>query len=151
MKNNKINWRWEEGIVDEQKEHIELRYGNARETSYDSWIPIAQISKPKRHTFIVEWLVGQDSPSDQIMIADARRQLDFFLVEHDIDIIPDHWEYAIYHCGTSGNMYASVHWSYFRNGNQGERHSSKVIDLSTEKSAKLSGDSRKPGKYIKNG
>ncbi len=143
--------RWKEGVVDELNEHIELRYGDVNKTSYDSWIPIARISKRKRHTFIVEWLIGQESPSDQIMIADARRQLDFFLVEHDIEIIPDHWEYAIYHCSTSGNMYASVHRSYFPTGNQGEMHSSKVIDLSTEESAKRFGDSREPGKYIKNG
>ena len=149
--NAQTNWRWEEGVVDELKEHIVLRYGNAQETSYDSWIPIARISKPRRYTFIVEWLVGQDSPSDQIMIADSRRQLDFFLVEHDIEIIPDHWDYAIYHCGTTGNMYGSVHWSYYPTGSQGVERSSKVIKLSDDESKRIFGPSKKSGKYIKGG
>ena len=145
----KTPWQWEEGIVDEQKEHIELSYGNAEETSADCWIPIARISKPKRHTFNVEWLVGQDSPSDQIMLADARRELDFYLVEHDIEFMPDHWGYAIYHCGTASNIYSSVHWSFLPTGNQGERQASRVIQLSAEESAKIFGDPKEAGKYIK--
>jgi hypothetical protein len=142
-------WQWKEGVVDKLKEHIELRYGNAVETSNDGWIPIARISKPKRYTIIVEWLVGQDSPSEQTKIEEAQHQLDFFLVEHDIDLFPDHWEYAIYHCSTNGNMYGGVHWSYFPNGSQGVSHTSKVIEISAVEETKLFGDSRKQGKYIK--
>jgi hypothetical protein len=144
-------WRWEEGLVDEQKEHIELHYGRVEESPAENWVPIARIAKNKPRLFVVEWLVKPDSPSDKSMIAAARRELDFFLVEHDIKVMSDHWEYAIYHCGTSGNMYSSVHWSYFPTGNQGERHVSRVITLSAEESKRIFGDSGKPGKYIKSG
>lgn len=44
MANALINWHWEAGEVDELKEHIELRYGNAGETPYEDWIPITRIA-----------------------------------------------------------------------------------------------------------
>jgi hypothetical protein len=108
MRNPQLDWRWEEGVVDEQKEHIELRYGNAEETAYDNWETIARIAKPKHHVFSVEWLVRQDSPEHKEILEDARRDLDFLLVELDK---PDPWAYALYHCGTLSNIYSRVHWS----------------------------------------
>ena len=33
---------------------------------------------------------------------------------------PNPWEYAIYHCNTSANVYSKVHWSYFPNGKRGK-------------------------------
>jgi hypothetical protein len=64
--------------------------------------------------FAVEWLVKQDSLAHQAMLADARRELDFYLVEkHE----PDPWAYACYHCNTGANMYSRVHWLYFSTGN----------------------------------
>ncbi|MFH0818047.1 MAG: hypothetical protein V1909_05450, partial [Candidatus Micrarchaeota archaeon] len=80
------------------------------------------------------------------MLADARYELDFYLVEKDE---PDPWAYALYHCNTGANMFSRVHWSYFPTGSQGKRHASKVIQLSAEESAQLFGDSGEPGKYIK--
>jgi hypothetical protein len=55
MGNAQPNWQWEEGVVDERKENIELCYGIAGETRYENWKPIARIAKPKRHVFAVEW------------------------------------------------------------------------------------------------
>ena len=81
MRNTQPGWRWEEGVVYERKEHIELRYGNAGETPYENWIPIARIAKPKNNMFAVEWLVRQDSPVHQVMLNDASHELDFYLVE----------------------------------------------------------------------
>jgi hypothetical protein len=113
MRNAQPNWRWEEGAVDERKEHIELCYGKEGETPYENWKPIARIAKPKRHVFAMEWLVTQDSPGHQAMLADARHELDFFLVEKNE---PDPWAYAIYYCNTASNIYSPVHWSYFSTG-----------------------------------
>ncbi|HKJ38461.1 MAG TPA: hypothetical protein VJ972_06780 [Anaerolineales bacterium] len=145
MENTQPEWRWEEGAVDEQKEHIEIRYGNADKTSPKDWIHIARIAKPKDHIFKVEWLVKQDAPEHQTMLADTRRSLNFYLVEKNE---PDPWKYALYHCNTSANMYGQDHWAYFPTGSQGKQYTSRVIQLSAEESARLFGDSRESGKYI---
>ena len=113
MRNIQTDWRWEEGEVDEREEHIELYYGKEGETPYENGKPIARIAKPNQHVFTVEWLVTQDSPGHQTMLADARHELDFFLVELNK---PNPWAYAIYHCSTASNIYSPVHWSYFPTG-----------------------------------
>ncbi len=148
MENTRPDWRWEEGGVDEQEEHIELRYGNANQTSYEDWTPIARLAPPKDHVFIVEWLVQQESTEHADMLADARRSLDINLVE---ERVLEPWDYALYQCNTSSNMYSMIHWSYFPNGHEGKRHASKVIQLSAEEAVKLLGDAGKPGKYIEQG
>ena len=131
MKNTQPEWQWEEGEVDERKEHIELRYGKAGETPYENWMPIARIAKLTNNIFAVEWLLKQDSSEHQIILNDARHELDFYLVEKGE---PDPWAYALYHCGTGANMYSRVHWSYFQTGNQEKRYASKILKLSTEDS-----------------
>jgi len=146
MRNTQPEWRWEEGVADEQKEHLELRYGNADSTPYENWVLIGRIAKPKHHVFVVEWLINQDSPETKTILADARKELDFYLVEKN-EPVP--WDYAIYHCGTGANMYSRIHWSYFPTGRQGKRHASEVKQLSAEESSRLFGDLREPGKYIK--
>jgi hypothetical protein len=140
--NAQSDWRWEEGVVDDQKVHIELRYGNAKEEPYENWEHIARIAKPIHHVFAVEWLVTPDSPEQQVKLAKARREIDFFLVELNYT---NPWEYACYHCNTASNMYSSVHWSYFPTGSQGERRASKVIHLSAEERKRLFGDSGESG------
>lgn len=148
MKDTQPEWRWEQGDVDEKGEHIELRYGDAHKTSHENWTPIARLARPKDHVFKLEWLVQPESPEYEAMLADARRSLNFYLVEKNE---PDPWAYALYHCNTGANMYSPVHWSYFPTGRQGERHASRVIKLSAEESARLFGDTGKPGRYIKSG
>jgi len=113
MGNTQLDWRWEEGVVNEKKEHIELSYGKVGKTPYENWKPVARIAKPKHNIFAVEWLVRQDSSEHQVMLNDAHHELDFYLVEKGE---PDPWAYAIYHCGTGENMYSKVHWSYFPTG-----------------------------------
>jgi hypothetical protein len=141
-------WRWEAGEVDKQEEHIELRYGDAHKTSHEDWTPIARLAKPKDQVFKVEWLVNQESAEHKAMLVDARRDLDFYLVEKE-EANP--WAYARYHCNTGANMYSPVHWSYFPTGSQGQRLASRVIKLSAEQSAQLFGDAGEPGTYIKSG
>jgi hypothetical protein len=121
------NWSWREGVIDVQTEHIELRYGDAGEIDYEQWVPITLIGKPTNRVFPVRWLMSPDNPSNEQMINAARKDLDFYLAEKG-EANP--WAYAKYHCNTAANMYSKVHWSYFPDGNRGERHSSSVVRLS---------------------
>ena len=121
-------WDWREGMVDVRGEHIELRYGDAAKSAYKQWLPIALIGKPADQVFPVLWLMSPDNPSHEEMIASARKELDFYLVENRE---PDPWAYAKYHCNTAANMYSDVHWSYFPDGNRGQRHSSMVMNMET--------------------
>ncbi len=129
--NGLTNWSWREGIVDVQGEHIELRYGDAAKGAYEQWLPISLIGKPTNHVFPVLWVMSPDDPSRERMIGAARKELDFYLVEHlkEFPHTGHPWEYAIYHCNTGANMYSSVRWSYFPKGNRGRRISSRVIRL----------------------
>jgi hypothetical protein len=139
MKKSRTTWRWEGGLVDERKEHIELRYGNAAEMPYEQWEPIARIAKPQNHTFTIEWLVTNDTPEHKAILEDARQELDFYLVDKKE---PNPWAYAIYHCNTGANMYSSVHWSYFATGTQGKRFASEVKKLRPKGSKKINRVSR---------
>ena len=135
-------WCWREGPVDRGQEHIELRYGDASKTGYEGWIPVALVGRPTRRVFPVQWITNVASQA----VAEVRRELDFYLVEHPASYpgTGHPWEYAVYHCGTAAKMYSSVHWSKFGSGQYGERHSSMVIQLSAAESAKLFGGGDKP-------
>ena len=124
----KTNWGWREADVDVQEEHIELRYGDAETSAYEQWLPVALIGRPTNHVFPVRWLLPRSSNPE--IISEVQRDLDFYLVEHPKDFAgTGHpWWYAQYHCNTAANMYSSVHWSYFPNGNRGQRRSSMVIN-----------------------
>jgi hypothetical protein len=111
------NWSWRAGAVDVEGEHIELRYGDAAKGDYKEWLPVALIGKPANHVFPVLWLISPDNPSREEMINAARKEFDFYLVEKGE---PNPWEYAIYHCNTSANIYSKMHWSYFPNGKRGK-------------------------------
>jgi len=126
------NWSWREDDVDVEGEHIELRYEDAAKSDYEQWLPIGLIGKPTNEVFPVSWLMSPDNSSHEQMIDAARKELDFYLVEHPKNFpgTGHPWDYAIYHCNTAANMYSSVHWSYFPNGIRGRRHSSSVIQLS---------------------
>ncbi len=117
-------WRWQDGSVDRDKEHIELRYGDAAKQRSKDWCPVALIGKPDNHVFPVAWLIDADRTDRRRMIAAVRKDLDFYLLQLRE---PDPWRYAQYHCNTSANMYSKVHWSYFPDGETGKRISSMVI------------------------
>jgi hypothetical protein len=59
--------------VDERKEHIELRHGDAGKDPYENWLPVARIGKPKSHCSPVQWLFESDAVEYQPLIADSRR------------------------------------------------------------------------------
>ena len=123
MDMKKTNWGWREADVDVQGEHIELRYGDAETSAYEQWLPVALIGRPTNHVFPVQWLLPKSVNPE--IISRVQRELDFYLVELR-EANP--WAYAVYHCGTSANMYSKIHWSYFANGNCGERYASMVIE-----------------------
>ncbi len=120
------SWKWIRGNVDRSRPHIELRFGDAGTSDYDSWIPIAIIGEPIGHCFSVQWIVDENNPKFYKIINQTRHELNFYLVELPEE---DHWTYAKHHCNTAANMYSNIHWSYFPEGEDGERHSSKVIHL----------------------
>jgi hypothetical protein len=102
-------WSWKEGAVDPDGEHLELRYGDAFETTYKQWIPVALVGKPTRYVFPVRWLMERSTPN-QMVIAAVREELDFYLVElHE----RDPWAYALHHSRTMANFGSKVHWSYW--------------------------------------
>ncbi len=141
MKRKPPEWRWQDGAVDSNGQHIELRHGDAGKNTYENWVPIARIGKPKKKVFPVEWLISSDSPEHESMISEARKELDFYLVDTG-ELDP--WAYAKYHCNTRANIYSRVHWSYFPHGVQGNRHSSTVTPLSSKEIALILEDTEKP-------
>ena len=105
----KSAWRWEVGSVDKTREYFQLAYGDVNTQDLEKWIPVALVSAPIGTTFRVQFLIEPSNAANGKMVAEARRELDFYLVEKKE---PDPWKYAIYHCGTASNVYSKVHWSY---------------------------------------
>ena len=99
-------------------DHFELSFGDIRQTSCPRLVSVALVGRPTNRIFPVQWVTNPGTPTGeaQEMLAEARRQLDFYLVEHRRqfrELMGDPWSYAIYHCGTAANIYSRVHWSYF--------------------------------------
>jgi hypothetical protein len=98
-------------------EHIEIRYGDAASSGYEAWTPVALVGRPEGSVFPVRWLRAPSDVAAEV-IADVRRELDFYLVDKGER---DPWAYAIYHCTTAANLYSAIHWSYWPAGRQGGR------------------------------
>lgn len=105
------DWKWVEGTVDVNGDHIKIRYGDEPE-------PVALLAPGPDKTFTVEFLPKLESLSrkDQEILDDVREKLDFFLVQFSEE---DPWAYAIYHCTTASNIYSNVHWGYYPKGYEG--------------------------------
>ena len=106
------DWKWVEGIVDTNEDHIKIRYG-------DDSDPVALVAPGEGKTFVVQSLLHQLNlfdKSEHEIADDVRRKLDFFLVELCEE---DPWAYAIYHCSTASNMYSKVRWGYYPKGYEG--------------------------------
>ena len=124
MGNGTGNWQWSEQAVDRSKKHIELRFGDARVSAYEDWVPVAVVGPPKGSVFPVQWIIDVKTTENAQIIEAGRKELDFYLIELNE---PDPWEYAIYHCNTAANMYSRIHWSYFTKGFSSRRLSSMVV------------------------
>ncbi len=108
-------WRWEEGPVDISGDHIEITYGNVGDDGpkrCGNPIPVALLAAPRGRTFNVQFLIGADCEIRSKMLAEVRKELEFYLVELSTAGRPPPWEYAKYHCGTSANLYSAVHWNF---------------------------------------
>lgn len=105
------DWKWVEGVVDRDEDHIKITYGEDPE-------PIALVAPGPGRTFTVEFVMEQKLlfHKDEEVLDDVRKELDFFLVELGEE---DPWAYAIYHCSTASNMYSKVHWGYYPKGYEG--------------------------------
>ena len=106
-------WSWSEGEVDPNAEHIELRYGRADSGGWSDWTPVAHVAAPQDHVFRVQFLLRPLDERQEAALEAAKEELDFYLIEKGER---DPWAYAQYHCGSTGNAYADVHWSYFPEG-----------------------------------
>jgi hypothetical protein len=104
---NRSRWKWMEGTVNTDDDHMKLTYEERPD-------PVALIAPGEGSTFIVQFL-EMDSKQDngKEMMRYVRRELDFYLVELREE---NPWAYAIYHCSTAANVYSRVHWGYYPKG-----------------------------------
>ena len=114
-------YKWVEGTVDTEKEHIKITYGEDPAT-------VALVAPGEGRTFVVQFVLGPglfiSAKQVQHIKEEVRKELDFYLVQK---CEPNPWAYAIYHCNTGANVYSSVHWGYYRDGDKGECYKSEVI------------------------
>lgn len=113
MNRKEAIWKWVRGPVNKAGEHVEMRYGSAKDSGWDDWIPVALVSPPAGNTFKVEVLIPDNIPENQEIIKEVENELNFYLVEKGEK---NPWAYARYHCGTSANVYSMVHWSFYPAG-----------------------------------
>lgn len=127
-------WKWTEGVVDANEEHLKLWHGNRPTLDRKGIIrrgprrPAALVARGPGRSFIVQFLVTGRSTGKRSakILKDVRRELDFYLLEVGR---PDPWAYAIYHCNTMADFYSSVHWQWHPMGSKrsSDPHSSRVI------------------------
>jgi hypothetical protein len=102
-------WAWRKRSVDPSEDHFELRYGSAEDSGWENWIPVARVGRPIERAFRVDFILNHTVPNFKAIMDTMVKELDFYLVElHE----RDPWRYAQYHCGTTANVYSSVHWSF---------------------------------------
>lgn len=97
-------WKWQEGIVDRNEEHLEIRYGSIGSGPLET---VALIGKPRDTTFTVQFLMEKSNDKNIEILNDVVNEINFYLVEKNE---PDPWAYVKYHCGSSANAYSNVHW-----------------------------------------
>jgi hypothetical protein len=106
-------WRWKTGNVKRHEEHMELLYGDINKQGSKDLVPVALVSSPVDHIFVVEFLLNETIENNREIIEDVTRDLDFYLIEkHE----KEPWTYAQYHCSTVSNLYSKVHWTYYPHG-----------------------------------
>ena len=91
--------------MDRSVPHFILRVGQGGSPP-NARVDTALVGRPESGVFSVEWI-----DSDPERLAQARRELDFYLVEKQER---NPWLYLHHHIGTGANLYSSVHWSLVR-------------------------------------
>ena len=99
-------WSWREASVDPRSAHVDLLYGPGHEDP-ESWELVARVGQPQGSVFPIQWLVDPGHVENVEKIEAVAQDLDYYL--KDVGR-PDPWSYAQYHCGTTSNWYARVHW-----------------------------------------
>ena len=94
---------WIEGKVDERDDHIEIRYNE----NPDPVVFVANLNGKITAQFI------NDKHHSQKERESVIKELEFYFCELENE---DPWAYAIYHCGSTANVYSDVHWSYYPKG-----------------------------------
>ena len=112
-KQDKRRWRWTEGTVKTDEEHVQICYGGMPDSDWERLPKIVLLSPPQEKIFTVQFLLIPTGKKENDMIREVRRELDFFLLEKKEE---NPWAYARYHCGTAANFYSKVHWSFFPKG-----------------------------------
>lgn len=123
MENKTYQWRWQNGEVDLRKEYIEISYEDDPDSNDNDPVPVALIGRPENNVFPIRWLVGIEAPENKNMVDLVKRELNFYLVEKEE---PDPWAYAQYRCTTASNLYSSVHWAYYPEGDKGGKHTDMI-------------------------
>lgn len=100
-------WSWKSSPVDPEKEHLELVYDRNRSLDQGDFITIARVGQPRNGVFPVQFLISEDDPVNGTVLAEVKKELDYYLVELEE---PCPWEYACYHAETTANLYSNVHW-----------------------------------------
>lgn len=102
-----VEWGWSERNVNPAKDHFELRYGPADDP--DSWVMVARVGRPIKRNFGVQFVIDRATSASAAMVDAAIAELSFYLVKKREQ---NPWAYAQYHCGTSANLYSSIHWLF---------------------------------------
>ncbi|MCK4841850.1 MAG: hypothetical protein KAT04_08200 [Methylococcales bacterium] len=92
---------WKEGTVDTNKDYIVLKEAESLKT-------LAYVSS---NTGEIHVSFNTDTHS-KTSIDEAKKQLDFYFGEKQEK---NPWEYAIYHCSSSANIYSPIRWVYIEN------------------------------------
>jgi len=95
--------KWVEGSVDVNDDHIKICFDKEA-------TPTAIVSN-SQGKITVQFLGDRSSDSEALQA--VIRELDFYFIELNKE---DPWDYAIYHCWSTSNLYSDVHWDYFPKG-----------------------------------
>jgi hypothetical protein len=97
------------GIVNRDKDHILLVYGDANQVDPEDFAPVALI-QPCPGGFTVQYILDIDDTNKKRMIEEVQEEITYFNLDKGE---PDPWAYAKYHCATAANWYSPVHWIWY--------------------------------------
>lgn len=95
---------WEEGFVNPQKEHFELRYGERH-------LPVARVGRDQEKRIFVQFLDkkrNDNSRTRAITSAVSGEVTHYFFGA----VGSDGWAFARFHCETPANLASQIHWSW---------------------------------------
>ena len=103
--------QWVESSVNNASEHLHIRYGDIETSSPKEWLDVARVAFFKQDIFMVEFTIEPINQYNRKILEAVKKELDFYIVEKNE---PNVYDYLLYHCSTSANIYSMVHWSYVK-------------------------------------